>query len=142
MKKACAIAALMVCGSFLPVFASYASEPDELDIPRLVPHRDQEVRATMLAERSKIVISSLKIPSLQEEATTEKRSAPSAEPRDTLCELKGVMVFVEDIDSDVEEHGLTKSLLKKEVESRLRQADIPVLTVGKLLTHQANPISI
>ena len=139
MKKACAIAALMVFGSFLPVFASYASEPDELDIPRLVPHRDQEVRATMLSERSKIVIGSLKIPSLQEEATTEKRSAPSAEPRDTLCELKGVMVFVEDIDSDVEEHGLTKSLLKKEVESRLRQADIPVLTVREAFNTPGKP---
>jgi hypothetical protein len=66
MKKACAIAALMVVEGVFPVFASYASEPDELDIPRLVPHRDQEVRAMVLAERSKIVISSLKIPSLQE----------------------------------------------------------------------------
>jgi len=139
MKKACAIAALMVVESFFPVFASYASEPDELDIPRLVPHHDQEVRATVLAERSKIVISSLKIPSLQEEGPNEKRSTPLADPRDTLCELKGVMVFIEDIDSDVEEHGLTRSLLKKEVESRLRQADIPVLTVEEAFNMPGKP---
>jgi hypothetical protein len=139
MKKACAIAALTVFGSFLPVFASYASQPDELDILRLVPHRDQEVRATMLAERSKIVISSLKIPGLQEESTTEKRSVPSAEPRDTLRGLKGVMVFIEDIDIDVENHGLTKSHLKKEVESRLREAYIPVLTANEAFSMPGKP---
>jgi hypothetical protein len=37
------------------------------------------------------------------------------------------MVFVEDIDLDVEKHGLTKKLIQKEVESRLGRADIPVL---------------
>jgi hypothetical protein len=139
MKKACAIAALMVVESCFPVFASYASEPDELDIPWLVLQRDQEVRATMLIERSKIVIGSLKIRSLQEESTNEKRATPLAEPRDTLCGLKGVMVFIEDLDSDVEKYGLTKSLLKKEVESRLRQADIPVLTVGEALSTPGKP---
>jgi hypothetical protein len=87
----------------------------------------------MLAERSKIVISNLKIPSLQEKSTTEKRSTPLAEPTDTLRGLKGVMVFIEDINSDVEEHGLTKSHLKKEVESRLREADIPVLTANEFV---------
>jgi len=34
----------------------------------------------------------------------------------------------EEIDSHVEKHGLTKNVLQKEVESRLRQADIPVFT--------------
>jgi hypothetical protein len=38
------------------------------------------------------------------------------------------MVLIEDIDSDVEKHGLTKNLIQKEVESRLRHADIHLLT--------------
>ena len=93
----------------------------------------------MLAERSKIVISSLKIPSLQEESSTEKRSTPLAEPKDTLRGLKGVMVFIEDIDMDVENHGLTKSHLKKEVESRLREADIPVPTADEAFNMPGKP---
>jgi hypothetical protein len=82
----------------------------------------------MLTERSKIIISSRKVTALQEESRTEKRSTQLAEPQDTLRGLKGVMVLIEEIDPDVENHGLTKGLLKKEVESQLRQADIPVLT--------------
>ena len=41
--------------------------------------------------------------------------------------------------SDVENHGLTKSLLKKEVESRLRQADIPVLTADEAFNMPGKP---
>jgi hypothetical protein len=127
MKRACAIGPLFVFGIVLPLVASSGSEPNELDIP-LVPQRGQKIRAAMLVERSKIVSSSLKVPALQEESRTEKRSTQLAEPQDTLRGLKGVMVFIEDIDTDVENHGLTKVLLKRKVESRLRQADIPVLT--------------
>jgi hypothetical protein len=134
----CAIAALLVFGSFVPVFASYASEPDDLDIPRPVPQRDREIRAAML-ERSKIVNSSVKVPTLSEENDAEKRSTPLSEPLDTLRGLKGVMVFIEDIDIDVENHGLTKSLLKKEVESRLRQADVPMLTADEAFNMPGKP---
>lgn len=140
--KACAIAALLVFGGFLPVFVSYASESNEVDISQLVPHHDQEVRAEKYTEKSKIVTSSLKLSTLQEESRTEKRTTSLAEPRDTLRGLKGVMVFVEDIGLDVENHGLTKNLLKKEVESRLRQADIPVLTAEEAFNMRANLICI
>ena len=137
MKKVCAIGASVVFGSVLPLVASYGSEPDELDIPS-VPQRDQKIRAGMLAERSKIV-SSPKAPALQKESRTEKRSTQLAEPQDTLRGLKGIMVFVEDIDSDVENHGLTKVLLKRRVESRLRQADIPVLTRDEAFNMPGKP---
>ena len=137
--KACAIAALLVFGGFLPVFVSYASESNEVDISQLVPHHDQEVRAEKYTEKSKTVTSSLKLSTLQEESRTEKRTTSLAEPRDTLRGLKGVMVFVEDIGLDVENHGLTKNLLKKEVESRLRQADIPVLTADEAFNMPGKP---
>src|SRR5215510_10207413 len=138
MKRACAIGALFVFGIVLPLVASYGSEPGELDIS-LVPQRDQKVRAAMFAERSKIIISSRKVTVLQEESRTEKRSTQLAEPQDTLRGLKGVMVFIEDIESEVEDHGLTKVLLKKEVESRLRQAEIPVLTADEAFNTAGKP---
>jgi len=137
MKKVCAIGASVVFASVLPLVASYGSEPDELDIPS-VPQRDQKIRAGMLAERSKIV-SSPKAPALQKESRTEKRSTQLAEPQDTLRGLKGIMVFVEDIDSDVENHGLTKVLLKRKVESRLGQAEIPVLTADEAFNMPGKP---
>jgi hypothetical protein len=49
------------------------------------------------------------------------------------------MVFIEDIDSDVEKYGLTKSLLKEQVESRLRHADIPVLTANEAFNMPGRP---
>ena len=122
-----AIVALFAFGIVLPVGTSYGWEPDELDI-LLVPQRDQNVGAATLTERSKIIISRLNTPVVPENRTTEKPTTPLAEPQDTLHGLKGIMVLIEDIESEVEDHGLTKILLKNEVESRLRQADIIVLT--------------
>jgi hypothetical protein len=133
MKKACAIGALVVFGIVLPLVASYGSEPDELNIPP-VPQRDHNIRAETLAERSKFV-SSPKALDLQK----ENRTIELAEPQDTLRGLKGVMVFIEDLDSDVENHGLTKVLLKREVASRLRQADIPVLTADEAFNAAGKP---
>jgi hypothetical protein len=118
--KAGAIVGLLVLSGPLPLFAGSATGPHDPAIP--------QVNTVTIIEKPKMVISSLKIPTLQEDSRTEKRSTPSADPQETLCGLKGVMVFIEDVDSDVEKHGLTKNLLQKEVESRLRQADIPVLT--------------
>ncbi len=51
-----------------------------------------------------------------------------ARPDETLRRLDGVMVLVEDLSPDVEEHGLTKSHLMRQVESRLQTANIPLLT--------------
>ena len=133
MKKACAIGALVVFGIVLPLVASYGSEPDELKIPP-VPQRDQNIRAEMLAERSKFV-SSPKALDFQK----ENRTIELAEPQDTLRGLKGMMVFVEEIDAEVENHGLTRNLLKTEVESRLRQAAIPVLTVEEAFNAPGKP---
>jgi hypothetical protein len=138
--KACAISSLFLFGTFAPLFISLAYEPSDPDTSPLFRHADdQEVRAAMLMDKSKIVSSNLKTPALQEENRTEKRSTALAEPQDTLHGLKGVMVFIEDIDSDVENHGLTKNVLKKEVESRLRQADVPVLTVGEAFNTPGKP---
>lgn len=136
MKKAYAIGALVVFGIVLPLVASYGSEPDELKIS---PLPDQNIRVAMLAEWSKIVSGSLKVPALQEESRTEKPSTQLAEPQATLRGLKGVMVFIEEVDSDVENHGLTKVLLKREVASRLRQADIPVLTADEAFNAAGKP---
>ena len=133
-----AIVALFAFGIVLPVGTSYGLEPDELDI-LLVPQRDQNVGATTLTERSKIIISRLNTPVVPENRTTEKPTTPLAEPQDTLHGLKGIMVFIEDIESEVEDHGLTKMLLKKEVESRLRQAEIPVLTADEAFNTAGKP---
>jgi len=138
MKTASTIVALFAFGIVLPVGTSYGSEPDELDI-LLVPQRDQNVGAATLTERSKIIISRLNSPVVPENRTTEKRTTPLAEPQDTLHGLKGIMVFIEDIESEVEDHGLTKMLLKKEVESRLRQAEIPVLTADEAFNTVGKP---
>jgi hypothetical protein len=113
MKAGAFAGILFLCAPF-PLFGA-AAESNDLNTAAAV-------------ERAKVVVSSLKVPTLPSESRAEKRSTASAEPRETLCGLKGIMVFIEDIDSDVEKHGLTKSLLQKEVESRLRQAEIPVLT--------------
>jgi len=93
----------------------------------------------MFIEKSKIVTSSLKTPTLPEESRPERRSTPLAEPQDTLRGLNGMMVFVEEIDAEVENHGLTRSLLKTEVESRLRHAAIPVLTVEEAFNAPGKP---
>ena len=133
MKKSCAVGSF-VFWIVLPLVASYGSGPDELDIPP-VPQLDQKIRGTLLAERLKIVSSSPKALALQKES----RTTLLAEPRDTLRGLKGVMVFIEEIDADVENHGLTKILLKRKVESRLRQSEIPVLTADEAFNAPGKP---
>lgn len=127
--KAGAIVGMFVLSGLLPLFTASAKRPyDPATPPSFRRAGDHEVHTATITEKPKMIISSLKVPTLQEEIRTEQRSTPSAEPRETLCGLKGVMVFIEDIDSDVEKHGLTRALIQKEVESRLRHADIPVLT--------------
>src|ERR1051325_9720100 len=60
-------------------------------------------------------------------------SAPIAssyvtDPRELLRGLQGVYVEIESLDPDAEKDGLTKDRLQTDVELRLRQADIQVLT--------------
>jgi len=118
------ILGIFVLSSLLPLCASSAADnPGSFGLVG-----DHEVNTATIIEKHKMLISSLKVPPIQEGSRTEKGSARSAEPQETLCGLKGVMVFIEDIDSDVEKHGLTKNIIQREVESRLRHADIPVLT--------------
>jgi hypothetical protein len=115
-----AIVGILVLSGPLLLFAASATGPYDPAIP--------QVNTATIIEKPIMVTSRLKVPTLQEESRTEKRSTLSAEPQETLCGLKGVMVFIEDLDSDIEKNGPTKNLIQKEVESRLRHADIPVLT--------------
>ncbi len=138
--KSDVLVSMSLCGALFCSPTSFASERTQPDSVQPFPNGgNDELRAAVSGEKSKTAISSLKLPALEDESRTEKRSVPVAEPKDTLCGLKGVMVFIEDIEVDVENHGLTKSLLKKEVESRLRQADIPVLTADEAFNIPGKP---
>lgn len=138
--KSGAIIGVFLCSALLSSPRSYASEPARQHVVQRFPDSgDNELGPAVFVNKSKTAIGSLRLPAPADESRTEKRSVPLAEPKDTLCGLKGVMVFIEDIDSDVENHGLTKNLLKKEVESRLKQADIPVLTVDEAFNMPGKP---
>ena len=62
--------------------------------------------------------------------------------KDTLEGLKGVYVVVENVEEEARKYGLTKEVLQKDVELRLRQSGIPVLSKEELNsdTHPASPI--
>jgi hypothetical protein len=138
--KAGATIGVFLCSALLSSPRSYASEPArERVVQRFPDSGDHELGPAVFVDKSTTAIGSLRLPALSDESRTEKRSVPLAEPKDTLCGLKGVMVFIEDIDTDVENHGVSKSLLKKEVESRLRQADIPVLTADEAFNMLGKP---
>jgi hypothetical protein len=115
-----AIVGVLVLSVPVPLHAELATEYSNAAI-------DQFNTATGI-EKPKIVLGSLKVPVVQQKSHGETQSTPSDDPRQTLCGLRGVMVFIENIDSDIEKRGLTKKLIQKEVESKLRQAHIPVLT--------------
>jgi hypothetical protein len=141
MKRACAIGPLFVFGIVLPLVASSGSEPNELDIP-LVPQRGQKIRGAMLVERSKIVSSSLKVPALQEESRTEKRSTQLAEPQDTLRGLKGVMVFIEDIDTDVEKSWANQGPFKKKGRIKATPGRHSRAYAGRSFRHTGQALSL
>jgi|SRR5262245_28036302 len=68
------------------------------------------------------------------------RSTPYAVgPGATLHGLNGVMVVVEDLSSDVEEHGLTRFHLKQQVEARLQTANIRLLTSKECFDSPGRP---
>ena len=99
MLKSDVLVSMFLCGALLSLPTSYASERTQSDSVQPFPKGgDDELRAAVSVDKSKTATSSLKIPTLEEESRTEKRSVPFAEPKDTLCGLKGVMVFIEDID--------------------------------------------
>jgi len=133
------IVGILMLSSQVPLMPASATDLRDPTIVRFRLAGDHEVNVAKAIEPPKMVVGSLKVPKLPPESRTENRSALSAEPRETLCGLKGVMVFIEDIDSDVEKYGLTKSLLKEQVESRLRHADIPVLTANEAFNMPGRP---
>jgi hypothetical protein len=61
-------------------------------------------------------------------AITPLAAGDSDEERQTLVGLKGVRVVVENINPNAEKDGLSLVLLQTDVELKLRQAGIPVLT--------------
>jgi hypothetical protein len=133
------IVGILMLSSQVPLMPASATDLRDPTILRFRLAGDHEVNVAKAIEPPKMVVGSLNVPTLPAESRTEKRSAPSAQPRETLCGLKGVMVFIEDIDSDVEKYGLSKNLLQKEVESRLRHADIPVLTANEAFNMPGRP---
>jgi hypothetical protein len=133
------IVGILMLSSQVPLMPASATDLRDPTIVRFRLAGDHEVNVAKAIEPPKMVVGSLKVPTLPPASRTENRSALSAGPRETLCGLKGVMVFIEDIDSDVEKYGLTKSLLKEQVESRLRHADIPVLTANEAFNMPGRP---
>jgi hypothetical protein len=66
-------------------------------------------------------------------------ASDSAAARATLRGLQGVEVVVEALAPDVEQAGLTTPQLHTDVEERLRQAGIPVLTAAESLGVPGHP---
>lgn len=58
-------------------------------------------------------------------------AAADERDRESLRDLDGVRVVVEDLSPAVEAKGLTKDLLRKAVESKLEQAGIRVMNAGE-----------
>ncbi len=57
----------------------------------------------------------------------------------SLRGLKGVYVSVEKIDSEIEKDGLTKSLIRKDVELKLQRAGIKILSRDKWFETTGSP---
>jgi hypothetical protein len=62
---------------------------------------------------------------------TSVLAAADERDRDSLRDLDGVRVVVEDLSAAVEAKGLSKDLLRKAVESKLEQAGIRVMNAGE-----------
>ncbi len=60
--------------------------------------------------------------------------------RATLKGLEGVHVIVEELKDDAERDGLTKSAIRTDVESKLRQAGIRVLAENEGLSTPGSPV--
>lgn len=139
--KAGAVVGVFILSGPLTLFAASATEPHGPTSLSFRHAGDHEVKTATNIEKPKL-ISSLKVPTLQAESRIEKRSTPSAEPQETLCGLKGVMVFIEDIDSDVEKHGLQKISCKKRSSRDCGKQIFPCIHGKKLMAHRESLISI
>ena len=90
--KAGATIGVFLCSALLSSPRSYASEPArERVVQRFPDSGDHELGPAVFVDKSTTAIGSLRLPALSDESRTEKRSVPLAEPKDTLCGLKGVM---------------------------------------------------
>ena len=63
----------------------------------------------------------------------------TADKRDTLRGLKEVSVLVEYLPDDVEREGLTREHLTRDIEVRLRQAGLRVLTISEIAKSPGAP---
>jgi hypothetical protein len=59
--------------------------------------------------------------------------------RQSLKGLKGVQVLVESLEAEVEQGGLTKTSIQTDVELKLRQAGITVLTAAESMAAPGSP---
>ena len=63
----------------------------------------------------------------------------TADKRDTLRGLKEISVLVEYLPDDVEREGLNREHLQRDIEVRLRQADLHVLTISEVANSPGAP---
>ena len=63
----------------------------------------------------------------------------TADKRDTLRGLSEVSVLVEYLPDDVEREGLSREHLKRDIEVRLRQAGLRVLTISEIANSPGAP---
>src|SRR5262245_58277757 len=63
----------------------------------------------------------------------------TADKRDTLIGLKEVSVLVEYLPDDVEREGLNREQLQRDIEVRLRQAGLHVLTIAEVARSPGAP---
>jgi hypothetical protein len=63
----------------------------------------------------------------------------TADKRDTLRGLKEISVLVEYLPDDVEREGLNREHLQRDIEARLRQAGLHVLTISEVANSPGAP---
>ena len=63
----------------------------------------------------------------------------TADKRDTLRGLREISVLVEYLPDDVEREGLNREHLKHDIEMRLRQAGLRVLTISEIANSPGAP---
>lgn len=63
----------------------------------------------------------------------------TADKRDTLRGLRDISVLVEYLPDDVEREGLNREHLQRDIEARLRQAGLHVLTISEVATSPGAP---
>ena len=59
--------------------------------------------------------------------------------RQTLAGLRGISIVVEDVNPDAEKDGLTAATLHADMQQKLRQAGVPVLTEDQAARAPGSP---